>query len=119
MSVRAVGADQVVLLAHHRGGAEDRRLLADRQMEEAARFGSLVLTPGLLLEAPDQAHPREQLVTGGGVGEIGHVPEVSSPPPLPPPACRRPRKPRRRRAARARRTLPDGQPLRSPRAEPL
>src|SRR5262249_56095657 len=34
--VRAVGADQVVLLAHHRGGADDRRLLADRQVHEAA-----------------------------------------------------------------------------------
>jgi hypothetical protein len=37
-------------------------------VEEAARFGPLVLAPGLLLEAADQGHPREQLVTGAGVG---------------------------------------------------
>ena len=72
VTVGAVGADQVVLVAHHRGGADDRRLLADRQVEEAARFGPLVLPPGLLLEAADQRHPREQLVTGGGVRQIGH-----------------------------------------------
>ncbi len=41
-------------------------------MEEAARFGPLVLAPGLLLEAPDQRHAREQLVTGRGVGEARH-----------------------------------------------
>ena len=116
--VGPVGADQVVLLAHHRGGAEDRRLLADRQVEEAARFRPLVLAPGLLLEAPDQGHPREQLVTGGSVGEIGHVPEISSPPPLPPPACRRPRTPRRRRPATGLRTRPARPPGRSPRAAP-
>ena len=37
VAVGAVGADQVVLLAHHRGRADDRRLLADREVEEAAR----------------------------------------------------------------------------------
>ena len=31
VAVGAVGADQVVLVAHHRGGADDRRLLADRR----------------------------------------------------------------------------------------
>ena len=72
VAVGAVGADQVVLVAHHRGGADDRRLLADREVEEAARLGPLVLAPRLLLEAADQRHPREQLVTGGGVGQIGH-----------------------------------------------
>ena len=72
VAVGAVGADQVVLVAHHRGGADDRRLLADRQVQEAAGFGPLVLAPGLLLEAADQRHPREQLVTGGGVGQVGH-----------------------------------------------
>ena len=57
VAVGAVGADQVVVLAHHRGGADDRRLLADRQVQEAAGLGPLVLAPRLLLEAADQRHP--------------------------------------------------------------
>ena len=61
VAVGAVGADQVVVVAHHRGGADDRRLLADRQVKEAAGLGLLVLAPGLLLEAADQHHLREQL----------------------------------------------------------
>ena len=64
VAVGAVGADQVVLLAHRRGGADDRRLLADREVQEAAGLRPLVLAPRLLLEAADQRHPREQLVTG-------------------------------------------------------
>src|SRR5680860_862839 len=78
VAVRAVGADQVVLVAHYRGGADDRRLLADPEVQEAARFGPLVLPPGLLLEAADQGHPREQLVTGAGVGEIRHALTLAS-----------------------------------------
>ena len=69
VAVGAVGADQEVFVAHHRGGADDRRLLADRQVEEATGFGPLVLAPRLLLEAADQGHAREQLVTGRGIGE--------------------------------------------------
>ena len=45
VAVRAVGADQVVVVAHHRGGADDRRLLADREVQEAAGLGLLVLSP--------------------------------------------------------------------------
>ena len=126
VAVRAVGADQVVLVAHHRGGADDRRLLADRQVQEAAGFGPLVLPPRLLLEAPDQRHPREQLVAGGGVGKVGHVltldhanhgeSALSAPPRPPPPAGRRPRRPPRRPAARGRRSRPARRLGRSPRA---
>ena len=72
VAVGAVGADQVVLVAHHRGGADDRRLLADRQVQEAAGFGPLVLAPRLLLEAADQRHAGEELVRGGGVRQICH-----------------------------------------------
>lgn len=72
VAVGAVGADQEVFVAHHRGGADDRRLLADRQVQEAAGFGPLVLAARLLLEAADQGHPRKQLITGGGIGQVGH-----------------------------------------------
>jgi len=72
VAVGAVGADQEVFVAHHRGGTDDRRLLADRQVQEAAGFGALVLATRLLLEAADQGHAREQLVTGRGIGQIGH-----------------------------------------------
>src|SRR4051812_49572960 len=58
--VGAVGADQEVVLPHHRGRADDRRLLADRQMEEAACLRALVLAPGLLLEAANQRHQRSE-----------------------------------------------------------
>ena len=67
--VRAVGADQVVVLAQHRGRADDRRLLADRQVEEAAGLGMLVQAPGLLLEPTDQRHRLEQLAAGVGLRE--------------------------------------------------
>jgi len=69
VAVGAVGADQVVIRAHHRGGADDRRLLADRQVQEAAGLGLLILAPGLLLEAADQRHRLEQLAAGGLVGK--------------------------------------------------
>ena len=48
--------EELQVLAHGARGADDRRLLADRQVEEPARFGPLVLAPGLLLEAADQQH---------------------------------------------------------------
>src|SRR4029450_7214890 len=69
-----VGADQVVVVAHHRGGADDRRLLADREMQEAAGLGLLVLPSRLLLEAANQHHLREQLSTYGGVWELRLAP---------------------------------------------
>ena len=67
--VGAVGADQVVALGHRRGGADDRRLLADRQVQEAAGLRALVLAPGLLLEPPDERHRLEQLERGLGIGQ--------------------------------------------------
>ena len=70
VAVGAVGADQVVVRPHHRGRADDRRLLTDRQVEEAAGLGALVLPPGLLLEAPDQDHQGEQLAAGRLVREL-------------------------------------------------
>ena len=69
VAVGAVGADQVVVRLHHRGRADDRRLLADRQVEEATGLRPLVLAPGLLLEAADQRHRLEQLDAGLGVGK--------------------------------------------------
>ena len=59
VAVGAVGADQVVVVAHRRGGADDRRLLADREVQEAADLGLLVLLAGPLLEAADQQHRGE------------------------------------------------------------
>ena len=54
----------------------------------------LVLAPRLLLEAADQRHPRKQLVTGGGVRQIGHrTLTLARAPPPPPRAGRRPRRP--------------------------
>ena len=61
VAVGAVGADQVVRRLHRRGRADDRRLLADREVKEAAGLGALVLATGLLLEAADQRHRLEQL----------------------------------------------------------
>jgi len=69
VAVGAVGADQVVLVAHRRGRADDRRLLADREVKEAARLRALVLAPGLLLEAPDQRHRLEQRGAGLAIGK--------------------------------------------------
>ena len=108
VAVGAVGADQVVLLAHHRGGADDRRLLADRQVQEAPRLRPLVLPPGLLLEAPDQRHPREQLVARWRRQGDRPRPDLSSRRRPPPPVCRRPRRPRRPRPAMGPRTRPLG-----------
>ncbi len=70
VAVGAVGADQVVVGAHRRGGADDRRFLADRQVQEPASLGTLVLTPRFLLEAADQRHLLEQLPASGRVGQF-------------------------------------------------
>src|SRR3954451_6754451 len=70
MTVRPVGPDQVVVGSHHRRGPDDRRLLADRQMEKAAGLGALVLATCLLLEAADQGHLAEQLATRVLVREL-------------------------------------------------
>ncbi len=69
VTVGAVGADQVVARLHRRGRADDRRLLADREVKEAARFGPLILASGLFLEAADQRHRLEQLETDLGLGK--------------------------------------------------
>src|SRR4029450_10195017 len=69
VAMGAVGADQVVLGTHHRGRADDRGLLADREGQETAGLRALVLAPGLLLEAADQRHRREQLPAGVGIGD--------------------------------------------------
>jgi hypothetical protein len=71
VAVGAVGADQVVLVAHHRGRPDDRRLLADPQVQEAAGLRPLVLAPGLLLEAADQRHQFEKLPAGLLVRKLG------------------------------------------------
>ena len=55
VAVRAVGRDQVVLVAQRAAGADDRRLLADRQVQEAADLGLRVHLPRALLEAADRA----------------------------------------------------------------
>ena len=59
--VRAVGRDQVVVVAHRPAGADDRRLLADRQVQEAADLGLRIHLPGALLEAPDEHHRLQPL----------------------------------------------------------
>src|SRR3712207_7342188 len=51
---------QVILGLHDRGSADDRGLLADREVKEPAGLGLLVLAPGLLLKAPDERHLLEQ-----------------------------------------------------------
>ena len=56
VAVGAVGADQVVGVAHRADGADDRRLLTDRQMQEPADLGAGVLLAGTLLEPADEQH---------------------------------------------------------------
>ena len=68
--VGAVGADQVVLGSHHRGRPDDRRLLADREVQEAADLGALVLAPGLLLEAADDRHRAQEFAARVRVGKV-------------------------------------------------
>jgi hypothetical protein len=70
VTVGAVGPDQVVVVPHHGRRPDDRRLFADREVQEAAGLGALVLAPGLLLEAPDQRHPLQQLPSCLRVGQL-------------------------------------------------
>ena len=56
VAMRTVGRDQEVLVAHRPHGADDRRLLADRQVQEAADLGLRVHLARALLEAADQQH---------------------------------------------------------------
>ena len=67
--VRAVGGDQVVGLAQRPDGADDGRLLADRQVQEAADLGLGVHLARPLLEAADQRHGRQPLPGDGRLGE--------------------------------------------------
>jgi len=61
--VRAVRRDEVVLVAQGTRGADDRRLLADREVQEAADLGLGVHLARALLEAADEHH-RLQPLTG-------------------------------------------------------
>jgi hypothetical protein len=56
VAVRAVGRDQVVVVAHRARRADDRRLLADREVQEAADLGLGVHLSRALLEAADEHH---------------------------------------------------------------
>ena len=70
LAVLAVGREQVVLVAHRGDGADDRRLLPDREMQEAADLGLHVHLLRALLEVPDQEHLVEQLERGLLVGQL-------------------------------------------------
>ena len=70
LAVLAVGGHQVVLVAERLGGADDGRLLADAQVQEAADLRLRVHLAGALLEAPDQQHLLEDQPTGVLVGEV-------------------------------------------------
>ncbi len=70
VAVRAVGGDQVVLVAHRADGADDRRLLADREVEEAADLGLRVHLARALLEAADEHHRLEPLARGVALGQF-------------------------------------------------
>ena len=79
VAVRAVCRDQVVAVAQRAGAADDRRLLADRQVQEAADLGSRVHLARALLEAPDERHRREPLARDVRLGKVGHqLPRYSS-----------------------------------------
>jgi hypothetical protein len=56
VAVRAVGRDQVVVVAHRARRSDDRRLLADREVQEAADLGLGVHLSRALLEAADEHH---------------------------------------------------------------
>ncbi len=64
LTVLAIGREQVVALAKRLGGADDRRLLADAEVEEAADLRLRVHLAGALLEAPDQEHLLEHREAG-------------------------------------------------------
>src|SRR3954454_8556072 len=69
LAVLAVGGHQVVGVAERLGGADDRRLLADAEVEEAADLGLGVHLSGALLEAADDEHLLEDGEAGVLVGE--------------------------------------------------
>ena len=78
VAVRAVGGDQVVLVAHRADGADDRRLLADREVQEAADLRLRVHLARALLEAADEHHRLEPLARGVAVGQFALLGDSSS-----------------------------------------
>ena len=56
VAVRAVVADEVVVVAHHARGADRDRLLADAAVRGAEDHALLEELRGAVLEAPDQQH---------------------------------------------------------------
>ena len=70
LTVLPVGREQVVLVAHGGDRADDRRLLPDREMHEAADLGLHVHLLRALLEMADQEHLVEQLERRLLVGEL-------------------------------------------------
>ena len=71
VAVRAVRRDEVVLVAQRARRADDRRLLADREVQEAADLRLGVHLAGALLEAADEHHRRQPLARDVGLGELG------------------------------------------------
>src|SRR3712207_8691343 len=57
-------------------GADDRRLLADREVQEAADLGLGVHLAGALLEAPDEEHGPQPLT--GDLRSEEHTSELQS-----------------------------------------
>ena len=76
VAVGAVGGDQVVLVAQRPHGADDRRLLADREVQEAADLGLGVHLARALLEAADEHHRLEPLA---GAVAVGQLPLLAAP----------------------------------------
>src|SRR4051794_40217097 len=70
VAMRAVGRDEVVLVAHRAHGADDGRLLADREVQEAADLGLRVHLTRSLLEAADEHHRLEPLAGGVALGQL-------------------------------------------------
>ena len=70
VAVRAVGRDQVVLVAHRADGADDRRLLADGEVEEATDLRLRVHLARPLLEAADEHHRLEPLARGVALRQL-------------------------------------------------
>ena len=73
VAVRAVGRDQVVLVAHRAHRADDRRLLADREVQEAADLRLRVHLARALLEAADEHHRLEPLARGVRLGKLARL----------------------------------------------
>src|ERR1700709_1419836 len=71
VAVRAIRRDEVVLVAQRAGGADDRRLLADREGPEPADLRLGVHLAGTLLEAPDERHRLKPLARDLGLREGG------------------------------------------------